>query len=212
MKKLFTTIGLSMMLAMVSLTPAQAATGDFTIYPSYMHGNSKSWILLDLEQGATITDYVTVENLTNEPQSLKLHVVEAEVQNGSFLLNEENEYQHLGNWTRLEEQMVKLQPNEKKKMPVHLSIPQNIDTQEYTATILASKTETNKQNINITTRIGVRMYVDVHEAQALGTNIFSSTAYTSTLFFIFSLMGVIGAALYNLIHYVENRKYAKTQA
>lgn len=210
MKKLLHTIGLSTLLVLLNLTPAHAATGDFTIYPSYMHGDNKSWLLLDLEQGETITDYVTVENLTGESQTLELNVVEATEENGSFLLTEEKEAEHLENWTALPQTIVELAPFEKQKIPVEITIPEKAQKTDYKASILASKTETNAQNIDITTRIGIRMYVDVHEPQALGANIFSSPTYTSAVFFILSLMGVIGACIYNIIHYSEQRKYAKS--
>lgn len=212
MKRLLSTIGLSALLMLLNITPALAATGDFTIYPSYFHGESKSWLLLDLEQGETITESITLENLTEKPQTLELKVVEATGKNGSFSLIENQEFKHLGNWTTLSQTNVQLDPYEKQKIPVEIIIPKNAEKMNYKASILASKTETNAQNINVTTRIGVRMYMDIHEPHALGTNIFNSSAYTGTVFFILSLMGVIGACMYNIIHYTEQRKYAKTQA
>lgn len=209
MKKLFNTIGLSILLVLLNLTPVHAATGDFTIYPSYMHGNNKSWLLLDLGQGETKTDYVTVENLTDTKQSLALNVVEATEKDGSFILTEGREAEHLGEWASLEQTTIELGPREKQQIPVEIAIPQNAKTANYKATILASKNERNAQNINITTRIGVRMYVDIHKPTTLGTNIFSSAAYINSMFFFLSVMGFIGACIYNIIHYSEQRRYAK---
>lgn len=212
MKKLIVTTSFLAIALLMNVAPAYAVTGDFTIYPSYMHRGSKSWILLDLKQGEAVTDYVTVENLTNEPQTLTLEVREATEETGSYLLVESNEYASIGNWIRLTEQSVALKPYEKKRVPVEIKVPQNADIKNYKASVLGSKTETNSQNINITTRIGVRMYVDVHEATPSQANIFASPLYASTAFFVFSLLALLAAVFYNVIHYLENKKYAKNQA
>lgn len=212
MKHLVHTIGLSALLVLLNVAPAHAVTGDFTIYPSYMHGDNKSWILLDLKQGEAVTDYVTVENLTDKPQTIKLEIQEAATENGTFLLKENKEPRDLGKWTQLQQNSLELQPHEKTKIPVKIVIPGHADMTTYQASILASQSEKNGQNIVVTTRIGVRMYVDVHRPGALQTNIFNSPFSSSTAFFLLSLMGVIGALLYNIIHYTEQRKYAKKQA
>ncbi|MEZ4087391.1 MAG: DUF916 domain-containing protein [Candidatus Gracilibacteria bacterium] len=212
MKKLLTTIGTSIFLAALTALPAHAATGDFTIYPTYQHGDNTSWILLKAEQGQTTKDFVTIENLTNEPLSLNLEILDANDESGTFLLNQDPTKKNLSGWMSIGMDSIDLKPHEKKNIQVDFNIPDNAKTQEYKASILASKSEKNAQNILITTRIGVRVYANIVEPTMAQTNIFATPAYSQTAFFVLSLFGVLAAMFYNLIHYIESKKYAKKQA
>ena len=212
MKKLLTTIGTSILLAGFTALPAHATTGDFTIYPTYKHGDNSSWILLNIQQGQTVKEFVTVENITNEPLTLNLEIFDAQDQNGTFLINEKPEEQTLSTWLNIDANTIELQPLEKKTVPIEFTIPNNAQTQEYKASILASKSEKNAQNILITTRIGVRVYANVVEPTMAQTNIFATPAFGQSAFFALSLFGFLAAIFYNLIHYIESKKYAKKQA
>ena len=212
MKKLLTTIGTSVLLTSLMALPVHAATGDLTIYPTYKHGDNSSWIILDAEQGQTVKDSVTIENLTNQPLSLNLEIFDAKDQSGTFLINEKPAEQELSTWMNIPANTVELQPHEKKTIPVEFMIPKNAQIHEYKASILASKSEKNAQNILITTRIGVRVYANVVEPTFAQTNIFATPMYSQTAFFALSLFGLLAAVGYNLIHYIESKKYAKKQA
>jgi len=214
MKKIVTTIGLVTLLALMGSTAAYAETGDFTVYPTYMHGDNKNWILLDAHQGTTHNDFITVENLTDEPQTIQLQVKEAKEENGTYLPIEDKEYEAVGLWTELSEKTLTLMPFEKRTVETTIKIPENAEKKEHMATILASKSETNAENIKITTRIGVRMYVSVDDNPLLQANIFNTPLYKNTFFFILSFIGVLATIFYNFIHYLENNKnkYEKKHA
>lgn len=212
MKKTALTLSIMALVAWLNVMPARAATGDFTIYPTYKHGNNSSWLILNMEEGEHFTDSVTIENLTNQEQNLKLEIHDATEENGTFVLQEDKNQKKLGGWMSIETDNITLKPHEKRKIPVAFNIPKNVPNQEYTASILASKTEKNAQNILITTRIGVRVYTNITAPQSLQANIFNSSQYNETAFFLFSFMGVLGAIFYNIIHYQESKKYAKKQA
>lgn len=200
MNKILVTIGSALLLIMTNIMPAFAQTGQFTIYPSYMHGDNKSWIIRDIEQGKEVKEYVTIENLTNEPQEIAIDLREATEKNGTFLPVENREYRDLGLWTNLSQTDITLAPYEKQKVPLKISIPENANTDEYKATILASITEKNAQGISITTRIGVRMYINVKRAVPMQANVFNTKQYADSIFFLLSLIGMLGAIMYSLIH------------
>jgi uncharacterized membrane protein len=208
MKKLLSTIWLLLIITVIILTAGipltYAQTGDFTIYPSYIHKNNKNWIILDLEQGSKKTDYVTIENLTDKKQSIKIEFKEAKEEEGSYLPIDNEPYKNLGLWIEISENIVTLNPNEKRKIPIEITIPNKANIDEYKGTILASKTEKNEQNLNITTRIGVRTYININKTNLLQTNIFTSSSYKSVFFFILSFIGVVGSILYSII----NKKHA----
>jgi len=212
MKKTLITIMSTLFLILTNIMPAIAQTGEFTIYPSFMHGDNKSWIIQNIEQSNNKTEYVTIENLTNKEETISLDLREATEENGSFLPMENHEYKNLGLWINLPETVITLSPYEKRKTPLTISIPKNADPNEYKATILASKTTKDDQNINITTRIGVRIYINVKPTSAIQTNIFNTTKYVDSVFFFLSLVGLFGAIMYNLIHYLENKQYANKKA
>ncbi|HLG25951.1 MAG TPA: hypothetical protein VI588_04185 [Candidatus Gracilibacteria bacterium] len=201
------------MAALVAMSAglAHGATGDFTIYPTYMHGENKTWIVSDVEAGETRTEYVTVENVSGLEQTIDLIVLEAESKEKSFTVKENEPFTRLGLWTKLPQNSVHLLPHEKIRVPVEIAIPENTDLQEYTATILAAKSEKNPQNITIVTRIGVRMYINVVEPGTLNANIFGAPG-TSAFFLIFSFVALIAAIFYNVIHYLEQKKYENQQA
>ena len=213
MKKILNILGLSTFLVlMMNMAVAHAETGDFTIYPSYMHNDNKNWILLDIEQGETITDFVTVENLTPQQQTIDLEVLEIQEEDGAYLPVESAEPANLAAWTKLPQTKVELAPHEAKEVRVETTVPRDAETGEYKAAVLASKTEKTSQDLSIKTRIGVRMYVNVQSPSPWQANVFGSPFLNSAFFFFFSLFGLLAAVFYNVIHYLDNKKHAQKQA
>ena len=192
---------------------AHAQTGDFTIYPTYMHGENSGWIIRELNQGEKTTEHITVENLTNQEITLEIQFREAtEEDDGTFFTIEKEPYQNLGLWTDPKHTTVTLSPYEKRDLPIEISIPKTAERKQYTGSILASKTEKNSQAINITTRIGVRTYITVNSFNPYQANVLNSPIYISTYFFILSLFGIIGSLLYTLIQHIEHKKHEKKHA
>jgi len=215
MKKLIKTIQIATIttvLAMAGINVTYATTGDFTVYPLYTHNNNKSWIIQNIQQGKSYKDSIIVENLTDKETKIDLTLKEAKEENGKFLLTETEQYKNIGNWTHLQESTITLTPHEKRKIDLEVNIPKNANIKTYTATVLASKSELNKQNIKITTRIGVRMYLTVKPITTTQTNIFNTTIYKNTFFFTLSLIGLIAAILYNIIQHIEYNKHEKQNA
>lgn len=186
--------------------------GKFTVHPSYTHQGNKSWIIQDIANGSSVKDSLTLENLSDQEQKISLIVREATNEKGKFTPVESEKYTGLGLWTKLSENQVTLAPREKKKIPFEISVPENSFEKEYNGVIYALKEDSNDQNIKIVTRIGVRIYIHVVAPSTLQTNIFNSSLYKSSFFFILSLIGLTASIGYNLIHIIENKKYAKKNA
>lgn len=209
MKKLIAlTLTATAMAATAAVPLVSAETGDFTIYPAKHAGENPDWIVRTVEKGSTTEEKVIVENLTDKPLSLNLLVRNANTQDNKFLPDDENISQNLPAWTSVDSETVTLAPSEKKEIPVTFTVPQNTENGQYAGAILAAKSDKNPQNINIVTRIGVRVYLDVTDPKPLMASIFTSPQYSATLFFILSLMALLGSLLYNVIHYRDQKAYA----
>lgn len=210
MKNLTLKIFLTTCLLIIAAQPAAAYTnGDFTIYPTYVHESNSAWIILDAAPNSHTTDYVTIENLSDQPQTIQLQIREAKHQGNSFLSIEDQPLQNIGNWISVDENFHALAPREKKNIPIEINIPKDTELGEYTASILALKADINSQNIKIVTRIGVRVYLNVVEENMLQANIFTSTAFSESYFLFLSFFGLLAAVFYNIIHFRDYFKNAK---
>lgn len=186
------------------------AEGKFTIYPSYLHGENKSWIIQDAAPEQVVKDFVTLENLSDKKETISLMIREARTQNDQFIPIDDTNFENLGHWTKLPQSSYTLAPNEKIKIPFTIKIPKGIPAKEYTGVIFAAKQEQNDaQKINLVTRIGVRMYINVTSPKLFQNNFFMSPSYKNTLFFLLSLFGLLSAIFYNLIHFLESKRHVK---
>lgn len=204
------TIGILLGLLMTGISTAYASTGDFTIYPTYKHGDNSGWIIRDANPGQTIKDSVTLENLSDKTQTIKVEYFEATEQDENFIPADNQEYNDIGKWTDLEKTVYTLAPHEKIKIPVEFKVPENTKLKQYTGAVYAVEEFLNPQNIKVAVRIGVRTYINVTDTPlAAQTNIFTSTPYVQSMYFLLSVLGVMAALFYNLIFILEKRKNAK---
>jgi len=168
MKKL--TIIISTFLILASQT-CLAADPLFTIFPDRTHEGNKNWIILNTNPGKDYTENVIVKNASDQPLEIELQIREFQEPEGQFKILETEQYQNIGNWLKLPTQKFTLAAHEKQKIPVKISIPSTTEKGKYNAVILATVKETNPQNINIITRIGVRTYLTVSHTSELQTNL-----------------------------------------
>jgi hypothetical protein len=211
MKKTILTICVSLSLVLTG-TAIVHAQGNFTIYPTYEHNGNKGWIISSIATGNTASDSVTLQNLTDQPQSITLAIKEATIQNDKFTAIESTNFKDLGNWLQLPQTEFTLAPHEQIKVPVMISIPENTNQKEYTGAIYAIQQKTNSQNVKIITRVGVRLYITVTAPNPFAANILAAPSFKNAFYFFFSLVGLLAATLYNLIHILENKKHAKKHA
>jgi hypothetical protein len=191
-------------------TPLPSA--NFTVYPTFMHGTNKAWIVANATPGGTLKESVTLENLSDTKQQISLVFKEATGAGNKFMPIEKETYQNLGRWTNLgstsgtDGSTYTLSPHEKRRVPVEIKVPGSAAQQKYQGIIYAVQQQQQGQNLKVVTRLGVRTYITVTPAFDIQTNTFSNGTYKSGFFMAFSLIGVLGAMLYNGIYILESRK------
>jgi len=214
MKKLITTIQtltLATLCTLMLVPAATASSGNFTIYPTYMHGNNDSWIILDAESGKKTTDAITLENLTNQKQTIYLEAKDATPTKDSFVINDQPASQVSSQWISFPQSEYTLEPKQKVQVPIEISVPQNIERKEYTNAILASQNNPG-ENVNIVTRIGIRTYINVIPPSTLQASTLNSLFSISDIYWFLSVFALAAAAFYTVINYLDHKKYAKNHA
>ncbi|GEM_PF-1601003 len=143
-----------------SLRETVAGEPEFTIHPSYAHGQNRQWMIETIPAGTTIQDFVTIENLSGRPQILSLLFREADSNNEKFVVQEKSAFKNLGLWTKIPDTKFLLAPSEKKKIPFEITIPKNAEQQSLSGVLYAIQENTG-QGLKLVTRIGVRFHVRV---------------------------------------------------
>jgi len=173
---------------------------EFTIHPTFAHEENRAWMILKATPGETIQDSITVKNLSAEKITLHIAVHEADTKNGNIKIIESQNFENIGSWISVQNK-IDLLPNETKNLPVNINIPIDTPAKQYTASILASLTETNQQNLQIVTRIGVRIYLDVTNQTTgdMQTSIFRLTANPFLILgILLSVTGIIVGIVINI--------------
>ncbi len=189
--------------------PAYAASGDFTIYPSYTHEGNKSWIITEAVRGETVNESVTLENLSGKTQYISVFFREAIPRNENFIISEDTDFSDIGNWTTLTESSYTLTAGEKKKIPFEIIVPSDAAEGEYHGAVFAAIESPENDNLKVVTRIGVRVYLNVTEGSYGLASVLNGRGSDSMIFLVLSAMGVIGSLFYHTIIYKENRQNAK---
>jgi hypothetical protein len=204
---------ITLALAFGALPMHALAAGDFTIYPAYAHEGNKSWIITGAAQGESATEYVMLENLSGEKQKISLVFKEASPQKDNFVISENPNFKTMGNWISFNKEPYILAPGEKIKIPVEIAIPETVKADKYYGAIFAVKeaADTNNKNLEIVTRIGVRIYLDV-TPKIDGLASILQGGETQSMFFLWlSAFGLLASIFYNVILHRENKNYAKKQ-
>ena len=191
------TLLITALLITLTTTAYAKDIGNFLIHPTYKHGENSSWIIQKAHKGQTIKDYITIENPSDETIKLTLKTVEAEEINNQFTLLDNKPQKDLALWTTIPRKTYTLAPKQKQKIPITIKIPTTAKEKTYKASILASKTTKNKDNIKIVTRIGVRMYIEI-VPQNTQTNIITKDQYDKTTLLIISIIAFLSAIILNL--------------
>jgi hypothetical protein len=176
--------------------------GDFTIYPAHTHFGNRNWIIINAAPGTSTNEKLVLENLSKKQQEINLLVRGAKVENGKFIAEDLIPTDGAGTWIKPERANYNLNPLQKITIPVQITIPRDAEEKQYTAVIFAAKKDPAGPSLNIVTRIGVRIYLNVTTNAALYTNIFTAPEYKSAFFLAISSLGLIGSVL----HYLINRK------
>lgn len=225
MKKLLLTTGL--IISLLTLTAGTAAAsenensvGNFTIHPTYMHGENDSWIILDAYQNSTLRDYITLENLSEETRTISLNATDAEESGNSYIIKDAQKSEGLVSWIKFEKTEYTLEPRQKIRVPFEITIPASAEINKYSGAILASQSGRSDGNLTIVTRIGVRLYLNVVAPGAHLSNTisqlstvnapFGAGSFTANLYFFLTSLALAAAVVYTINGQLNKRKYAKT--
>lgn len=149
-----------------------AVSGDGLIaYPTTSdpeNSLSESWFIYKLERGTGKEDYLTIKNESNQPQSVKLYVVDSTTNNmGEFALEGETDSKDgIGKWLTLETDHLVIAANEEKQVKLNINIPEDAPAGEISGGVIIQKDLTEaqkntKSGFIINTRIGIRVYETV---------------------------------------------------
>lgn len=146
------------------LTGRAAEDGEMAIYPANWDGKNeltKYWFIYNLDKDQEYQDQVVVENTGGEPLTVKIYPVDAlTTKDGAFALeNEDEQRDEIGKWVSLSMDEVELKPGEKKTIDFSIKIPRDVTVGEHIGGIIVEnkKIKTGRQ-INLKTRVGVRIY------------------------------------------------------
>lgn len=184
MKKLLIT---SFVISLSLLNTAKAINGSFTIYPT---NTTEKWVNLEIQQGESKNQSITLVNTTNQKITLNLEFKNTTGTRENIKIDESNK-NFLRSWLS-HPNSVTLNPNEKKIIETNITVPDNIETGNYQGVLLASYSQTTSDLLTINTKIGTRYYIKIKSRSELQNNIFniSKTNLQTTLILI-STIGLI---------------------
>lgn len=178
-------------LALLLPAVACAENGLFTTFPSYTTDHS-TWIVRDVNPGATYEEYITLQNLTEHKIDLEINIIESTGEKTNIKLLEDEQPKNAGLWIAPETNNVELNKLESRQIKLIISIPDNITPGEYQTVALVSEKLSGKPQLQINTRIGNRIYLNVTPSNDLKTNTFTPDNHTiETALIILSLGGII---------------------
>ncbi len=217
MKKLITTICITSSLTLLigaNNALAQDSNGTFTVYPSYMHEGNSKWIILNALPGDHLKDYITIENLTAQKQTISLQANTADQTDKGYIINENISNNDFASWIKFEKKEYTLEPYQKIKAPLEISIPDSAEITEYSGAILGTQTVKNDNGLNIVTRIGTRIYLNInHPTADISANSASTNIFTpKSIYFFLSFFALIAGTFYITINHLDQKKHENKNA
>lgn len=166
---------------------ALAAGSMFTVYPTYPKENT-SWIVRDVNKGSQYNEHLTIENLSEEEISLSILSKKTTGSPDNIQI----EKTKTAEWIKPSVTEIKLGAKEKKQIDINISIPENAQIGEYQGAIIVNHQSTEKNQLNISTEIGNRFYLNITDNTNLMTNTFSPPNINLHLLLIFlSIAGIL---------------------
>jgi hypothetical protein len=125
---------------------------------------SHSWFVYNLVPGEERKDSLLLKNDSNERLKVKIYPVDGvTTADGTFALKmREEDNTDLGSWVFLPQKEVVLQPKENKKVAFVIRVPEDASVGDHLGGIVLEREPVSTEgNINIVTRVGVRIYETV---------------------------------------------------
>ncbi|MGI8419072.1 MAG: WxL protein peptidoglycan domain-containing protein [Candidatus Levyibacteriota bacterium] len=137
-------------------------------HPTDTDPRTKSWFIFSLPAGDKRNDAVVVINNGTEPTTLKVYPADSTtMKDGGFALTNFGTPKHdVGAWITMNASEITLAPKESRNLPFTIAIPSNAVKGEHSGGIIFEETVPKKMknqgmNINVISRIGVRIYETV---------------------------------------------------
>ena len=155
---------------LVGASPVSAAqNGLYSIQPATITGqNPRQWFNYLLNPGATVTDAVTVTNLTTQSIAFTLYTADAiNAQCGGFAINPSDVPKHtVGSWITLSDSLFTLPPHTLANVPFTLRVPRNITPGDYAGgivlqTVNPAVEKRGNVTFDVFNNVGTRVYVRI---------------------------------------------------
>lgn len=168
---------------------AQAAqNGNVSIQPTTPDPRNpltRSWFIYDFAPGVERKDSVTVINQTDKPLKVKVYPTDASTtKDGAFTMGVEGaKPTDVGAWITLPVSELTLKAKEHRTIPFKVKVPRNALIGDHAGGIIIQEVvpkETFKEgyNVNIISRVGVRVYLNVAGAQRSALSIHDFKRWT----------------------------------
>lgn len=148
------------------------ASAKFTVYSAKDQGYK---FYYTVNAGETITDAITVENLSNEGMLVNIFGADGEqTQTGTYTIKTTDKEQFtVGNWIKFNTNQVELKPYEKRNIEFKVQIPEKTPPASYIGGIgvstssLGAESSGGAPKLNVVSRVALLTYIDIPGAQNL---------------------------------------------
>lgn len=148
-----------MSLAIALLLSSQAIAAGQGFQVTSINGNT--WIEKDTHPGNILEEIITINNLEDTTSEYSIKFAESEGPKENIHIKEDQPFNNIGQWTRLESEKISVEAKSKKAFMVRIKVPEGTALQKYQGVILVAPVKQGKDMINIVTRTGVRIYLNV---------------------------------------------------
>lgn len=195
-----TIISLLFLLFLVTPLIASAVSlgGGIGIMPGTQDANdprTKSWFIYTMNPGETKEDSVNLINNSDDEVVVKVYPVDATTTtDGNFtLIDEFAEQLDVGSWIELFAYEVGLKPQEVKKVPFTIKVPDNADVGDHMGGLIVQEVSRGSaggssegMSMSVVTRVGARIYLTVpgEKIEKLNIEDFSHLFFSKTAGFL----------------------------
>lgn len=126
----------------------------------------QSYIVDRLPKGGRLTRHVEVTNGTGGPADLSIYAVDADIEHGSFRGRAKGSDGEISRWTKVAPGTVHLADSESVTATVTITVPPDAEDGEHYGAVFVEKAGTNDGEVQVNSRVGVRVYLSVGTGRA----------------------------------------------
>ncbi|MFY1634981.1 WxL protein peptidoglycan domain-containing protein [Solwaraspora sp. WMMB335] len=158
---------LAAVLPVAAATPAAAqpaGTVTWAVQPSDADGpDSRVSFRYELEPGDSVTDHVTVTNLSDHEVSFRLYASDGITTSAGLfdLLPASERPRDAGSWIELARSTIDLAPDQRRTVAFTLRVPADATPGDHPAGIVAAVTGAGTDELNVERRVGARVHLRV---------------------------------------------------